>query len=69
MPSSKNRKSHAKKVKSRNIQIANHKRHIDKLYSSLYEELRNKSTSVPDMLNNEEKAGVPNSPDQTTLPT
>ena len=68
MPLSKNRKSHSQKLKQRKTEIINNKLRIDKMYKSIYEELRSRPTSVTDMLNKEEEADeLPNSLKQTTL--
>jgi hypothetical protein len=40
---------------------------MEKAYKEMYEKLRDKATSMGDMLNKEEKGGLPSGPDQITL--
>ena len=63
MPVSKNRKVHAKKALQRKNEIIQYRNRMEKAYKEMYETLRNKSTSMTDMLNKEEK--LPGGPDQT----
>lgn len=67
MPTSKNRSGHRKRVANRNKQIKDTKNRINNAYKAMYEELREKNMSVPDMLNKEDQAGPPSGPEQTTI--
>jgi len=54
MPVSKHRKKHAQKLLQRKAEIVQYRNRMEKAYKEMYEQLRNKSTSVADMLNKEE---------------
>jgi hypothetical protein len=66
MPISKNRKGHAKKANARKIREKERKAHLENMYKQMMFQLKDKNTSVPEMLNKED-VGLPSNPDQTTL--
>lgn len=55
MPQSHQRKGHRAKVAARNKRIKDQRRHIQKIYNQIAEQLRNRPISVPDMLNKEQE--------------
>ena len=63
MPVSKNRKGHAKKALQRKTEMIQYRNRMNNAYRQMYETLRNKSISMTDMLNQEDK--LPGGPDQT----
>ena len=54
MPVSKNRKNHVQKAKYRNTKLKEQKNRIDSMYNSMLAELRDKNTSMTEMLNKED---------------
>lgn len=67
MPVSKNRKGHAQKIAYRNTRIQERKNRAENMYGEMMSQLRDKSLSVPDMLNKEEVGAPPHGPEQTTI--
>ena len=55
MPVSKHRKGHAKKALQRKNEIIQYRNRMDKAYKAMFQTLRDKSTSMTDMLNKEDK--------------
>jgi hypothetical protein len=55
MPVSKNRKGHAKKALQRKTEMIQYRNRMNNMYKQMYETLREKSTSMTDMLNKEEQ--------------
>lgn len=63
MPVSKNRKGYAKKANLRKTRMAERRNRLNRIYREMGEALRSKHTSVPDMLNTEEKQTVIDAPE------
>jgi hypothetical protein len=69
MPVSKHRKKHAQKVLQRKTEMIQYRNRMEKAYREMYEQLRDKATSMTDMLNKEEQSGPPSGGEQTTIPS
>jgi hypothetical protein len=63
MPVSKHRKKHTQKALQRKNELVQYRNRMEKAYKEMYEKLREKATSMGDMLNREDK--LSEAPDPT----